>query len=172
MLMAAAIDGDESAYRQLLRSVSRSMRGQVRRGLLRAGRPGSDVEDVVQEVLLAVHLKRHTWTRGRPVGPWLSAIARHKLVDHLRRRDARVHISIDDLAAVPQEDEPQVEATGEQVDRLLRTLSDRQRAVVRAVSVEGLSIAETARRFDISEGAVRVALHRGLKALASTAGEL
>jgi RNA polymerase sigma factor (sigma-70 family) len=167
VLMTAAIDGDDAAYQRLLTSLAGSLRGLVRRGCQRAGRPTADVEDVVQETLLAIHLKRHTWEPGRPIGPWVSAIARNKLVDSLRRQGRRVEVALDDLGAELQADEATVDATGPQIDRMLETLSHGQRDVVRAISLDGTSIGDTAARLNMTEGAVRVALHRGLKALAA-----
>ena len=75
-LMRAAIDGDAAAYRELLQSLSLSLRSAVRRGFAQAGAPLGDVEDVVQETLLALHLKRNTWDASQPLGPWVRAIAR------------------------------------------------------------------------------------------------
>lgn len=170
-LMAAAIDGDGDAYHRLLQSLGPALRGVARRGLARYGAGDGDVEDVVQETLLAIHLKRATWDRGKPIGPWVTAIARHKLIDALRRRGRRAEIPIDDVAEglafeAPAADQPGGAIERRDVDRMLERLGGRQRDIVRAVSVEGRSIRETAERLDMSEGAVRVALHRGLRALA------
>jgi RNA polymerase sigma-70 factor (ECF subfamily) len=83
--MRAANAGDEAAYTRLLASLAPVLRAIARRRL--AGtRLVSDFEDVVQETLLAIHLKRHTWDETRPFGPWFSSIIRHKLVDAARRR--------------------------------------------------------------------------------------
>lgn len=138
----------------------------MRRGLAAAGRSAADCEDVVQETLLAMHLKRDTWDDTQPLEPWLRAIARHKLVDHLRRRGYRDHVSIDDqvdwLAAAT---DPDADAKADS-RRLLESLPDRQRKIVEEISLEGRRAAEVAVRLGMSEGAVRVTLHRALKALA------
>ena len=97
-LMRRARQGDDEAYRRLLVCVSLWLRPVVRRGLLAAGRRPEDGEDIVQETLLAMHLKRDTWDAAQPIEPWLRAIARYKLVDHLRRRGLREHVDIDDYA--------------------------------------------------------------------------
>src|SRR5204862_454652 len=96
--MRLAISGDEVAYHRLLRSVTPVLRAAARRGLLRAGQPVDQSEDIVQDILLAVHLKRHTWDTNAPFAPWLFAIARNKLIDQLRRRGRRVFVDIDDFA--------------------------------------------------------------------------
>src|SRR5690349_14032797 len=96
--MRAARRGDDQAYRRLLVLVSGRLRAVVRRGLAAAGRGPAESEDIVQEALLAIHLKRESWDEQRPIEPWLHAIARHKLTDHLRRRGYRDHVDIDDWA--------------------------------------------------------------------------
>lgn len=167
VLLLAAINGDEAAYRRFLTRAAVVVRGFARR------RCGDliDPEDIVQETLLAVHLKRHTWRSDAAVEPWLFAIARYKLVDGFRRKGRRVEVDIDDLADVLAA-EPQDETlTPRDVDRVLGALPEGQRNVVESISVDGRSITETAARLGMNEGAVRVALHRGLKAIAARFGE-
>lgn len=165
--MRLARQGNEDAYRQLLGRVSVWLRGVARRGLAAAGRSAADCEDVVQETLLAMHLKRDTWDETQPLEPWLRAIARHKLVDHLRRRGFRDHVSIDDQADIlAVEDGPDTEARADS-RRLLGSLPDRQRRIVEEISLEGRRAGEVALRLGMSEGAVRVTLHRALKTLAA-----
>lgn len=165
--MTAALDGDEAAYRRLLAALTPVLRANARRALGRMGAPTVDAEDIVQETLLALHLHRHTWRRSDPIGPWVAAIARYKLVDVLRRRGRRAEVTIDDLVEVLPDTADQEEELGrQQAVQLVGTLDGRQGEVVRAISVEGADIKETATKLGMSEGAVRVALHRGLKALA------
>src|SRR5262245_11658890 len=89
MLMEQSLEGDCAAYHRLLTLLAPALRRVVR---ARAGSAGLDAEDVVQEVLLALHLKRNTWVRGTPVAPWVTAIARNKLVDAHRRRGRRPEV--------------------------------------------------------------------------------
>src|SRR5271155_532828 len=96
--MRSAVAGDGPAYHSLLRSVTPVLRAVVRRELVRTGKPVDQSEDIVQDILLAVHLKRHTWRTDAPFAPWLFAIARNKLIDSLRKRGKRVFVNIDDLA--------------------------------------------------------------------------
>ena len=85
-LMRAANRGDAHAYRNLLREAQPgAARVRAARILALWPLPIEDVEDIVQETLLAMHLKRHTWIENRPLLPWVRAIAHNKLVDHLRR---------------------------------------------------------------------------------------
>lgn len=166
-LLRAANAGDAAAYQAFLRQIPPVLRKMVRRSLARAGAPEADSEDIVQEILLAVHLKRQTWIDTAPVAPWLFTIARHKTIDALRRRGRRVEIPVDDfaetLAAAPSEPD----LAGVNVDRHLSTLPDGQRKVVQKIAVDGKSIAETATALAMTPGAVRVALHRGLARLAA-----
>jgi len=165
--MRSARQGDDEAYRRLLGHVSLWLRSVVRRGLASAGRSEADCEDVVQETLLAMHLKRGTWDDSQPLEPWLRAIARHKLVDYLRRRGFRDHVDIDDYANAP-EAAVSVDASATlDSQRLLATLPERQRRIVEEISLEGRRAADVAVRLGMSEGAVRVSLHRALKALAA-----
>lgn len=165
--MRAAIAGDAAAYDRLLRDLAAILRSVARRGLARAGRPVSDAEDIVQETLLAVHLKRHTWDPGQLLGPWIRTIAHHKLVDALRRRGSHHDLPIEDFSEIIPAEGPGESVQDRDVQRHIEMLPQRQREVIRAISVEGASIPEAAARFAISEVAVRVALHRGLAALAA-----
>jgi len=165
--MRAAIGGDAASYRQLLDSLSHSLRAVTRRGFAQAGAALNDVEDVVQETLLAIHLKRHTWKSDQPLGPWVRAIARHKLIDALRRRGRRIEVPIEAVLDFLAADEPRSDLDRQDAARLVDGLRGRQQVIVRAISLEGQSIREVAERLGMNEGAVRVALHRGLKALAA-----
>ncbi len=166
-LMRSAISGDDAAYHRLLKAVTPVLRAAARRGLARAGQPVDQSEDIVQDILLAVHLKRHTWDANAPFAPWLFAIARNKLIDTLRRRGRRVFVDIDELADVLAGEPEKETASAREVDQHLAGLPERQRDVVRAIAVDSASIKETAAKFAMSEGAVRVALHRGLSSLAA-----
>ncbi|WP_371348189.1 sigma-70 family RNA polymerase sigma factor [Ancylobacter sp. IITR112] len=165
-LLRAALAGDERAYAAFLARVAGLVRAYVR-GRISHG--GVEPEDVVQEVLLAIHLKRHTWLPEAPVLPWVYAIARFKLIDAFRRRGRRAEIDVDDIAeTIPQ---PEVETvSARDIGRALDGLAPGQRSVVAAISVEGQSVEEAARRLKMTETAVRVALHRGLAAIARRFG--
>jgi len=166
-LMRQALAGDDAAYHRLLKAVTPILRAAARRGLARAGQPVDQAEDIVQDILLAVHLKRHTWDVGAPFAPWLFAIARNKLIDALRRRGRRIFVNIDDFSETLP-DQPAAEtASPSEVASQLQSLPARQREVLQAIAVDSASIKETAAKFAMSEGAVRVALHRGLTALTS-----
>ncbi|MGQ0444477.1 MAG: sigma-70 family RNA polymerase sigma factor [Beijerinckiaceae bacterium] len=167
MLMRAGNAGDAASYRRLLLQLTPLLRAVARRGLARAGMADTDAEDVVQETLLAIHLKRQSWDEDAPFSPWLQAIARHKMIDTLRRRGRRINLPLDGFAEFLAADDSEPSMLVADVDRHLECLAAGQRKVVRAIAVDGLSISEAAARLSMTNGAVRVALHRGLAALAA-----
>lgn len=164
-LMRAALAGDERAYDSFLRAVAGLVRSFARRKV----QHGIDAEDIVQETLLAIHVKRHTWRDGAPVTPWLYAIARHKLVDAYRRRRRRVEIDIGEIPETPAPPEPR-SVSERELGGALDALAPGQRSAVAAICLDGRSIGEAAKHLGMSEGAVRVALHRGLTAIAKRIG--
>lgn len=163
--MRAALAGDSDAYRQFLLSVTPYIRAVARKRCRNAGAADSEAEDIVQEVLLTVHLKRGTWDPSRPISPWISAIIRNKVIDSFRRRGRMINIPIDDVTDHLQADEPKQDIAATEIDALLGQLKLAQRDIVQSISINGDSIQETAARLKMSEGAVRVSLHRALKAL-------
>jgi len=164
--MRAAAAGDQHAYRSLLESLAQFLRRAVRQRFLRIGCGDVDVEDVVQETLLAIHLKRHTWRPADPVTPWVVAISRNKTIDALRRRGRRAELPLDEVAE-PESTQPTDDTSGQDLARMLESLDERQRRIVQLVSIEGHSSRSAAESLGMSEGALRVALHRSLKALAA-----
>jgi RNA polymerase sigma factor (sigma-70 family) len=166
-LLIAAMEGDGRAYARFLGLITPVLRGIVRaRG--RVLGPEAQ-EDVVQEVLIAIHTKRHTWDRSAPLLPWLYAVTRHKVVDAFRRRGGAVHLPIEDFAEAL---EAQVEGDGmaaRDSAALIGRLDARSADIVRAVSLDGQSTAEVGARLSMSEGAVRVALHRAIRRMAEMA---
>ena len=169
--MQSAIAGDSRAYHKLLTAITPHVRVMARRRCDQFGAPTSEAEDVVQEVLLAVHLKRGTWDPSRPLGPWISVLVRNKLVDSLRRRGRQISIPLEDVEATLASDEGLSASDRMDVEQILAKLRDPQRSIVQAISIEGTSVRETANRLNMTEVAVRVSLHRALKALAALYSE-
>lgn len=159
------LGGDAASYRQFLEALACHLRAYLRRRLPRAL---EDVEDILQETLLAIHNARHTYRAGEPVTAWVHAITRYKLMDffraHARREALHDPIGDDDLF-VASDAEP-ADARRD-VGQLLGTLPDRHRVPIELVKLQGLSITEAARCSGLSESAVKVGIHRGLKALAA-----
>lgn len=166
-MFLAGLAGDQRAYGQFLERTATMIRGFMRH---RTANSAVDAEDIVQETLLAIHLKRHTWERTAQVMPWVFAIARHKLIDAYRRQGRRIEVDISEFADSLAQ--PESEAISDrELGRALELLPNGQRAVVGSISVEGKSISETAQQLSMSETAVRVALHRGLRAIAKRFGQ-
>lgn len=165
-LMLAGQGGDAAAYRDFLREVAALVRGYLRR---RLSRLPDDIEDLVQETLLAVHNQRHTYDPAQPVSAWLHAIARYKFVDLLRHRarTEALHDPIDDVDEALLVADTQEGGVQRDLEKLLALLPDKQRLPIVCMKLEGLSVNETARRTGLSESAVKVGVHRGLKALAA-----
>ena len=163
-LMLRSLAGDAAAYGIFLEELTARLRSYLRRRL--GGLP-EEVEDLLQELLLAVHNKRHTYDPKQPLTAWVQAIARYKLVDLLRRRSRR------DVLNDPLDEDDQVFATTANdaaeaqydIAKLLRALPDRQRLPILYVKIEGATVTDTAMRTGMSESAVKVGIHRGLKAL-------
>lgn len=165
-LLRCGNGGDAAAYGAFLREVTPVLRRIV---AARAVGIEAGVEDTVQEILMAIHAKRHTWRDTEPVAPWLYAIARYKAADAWRRR-GRPSVPIEDLAEVLA-DERAGDTTAERdLGVLLGGLDGRSAGIVRAIGIEGQSAAEVGAELGLSEGAVRVAYHRAMGRLRRLAG--
>ncbi len=165
-LLVRGLAGDAQAYHACLKELSAYLRAFLRR---RLSRLPDEVEDLVQETLLAVHNQRHTYDAGQPLTAWVHAIARYKVVDLLRRRAGRDALNdpIDDEAGMFVSSDTEAADARRDVVRLLERLPDRQRLPILHMKLAGLSVVETARATGMSEAAVKVGVHRGLKALAA-----
>ena len=163
--MIAGLDGDSSAHRALLSALGGLLRAYFAR---RLGPAAAEVEDLVQETLLAVHLKRATYDRSQPFSPWAYAVARYKLIDHFRRAHRQIHVPLEDAGALIGTDDPEEGAVRMDLERLLGQLPERQRALVEDVKVRGFSIEEAARNRGVTAVSARVMLHRSLQWLSRT----
>jgi RNA polymerase sigma factor (sigma-70 family) len=166
-LFVRGLAGEASAYHAFLKELSGYLRAFLRKRL--AGFP-DDVEDLVQEALLAVHNQRHTYDSRQPLTAWVHAIAKYKLVDFFRRRASRDAFT-ESLEETELEflSNTESEATDTRRDlaKLLDLLPDRQRLPIVHVKLQGLSVVEAAHITGMSESAIKVGVHRGLKALAA-----
>jgi RNA polymerase sigma-70 factor (ECF subfamily) len=166
-LMIASLDGDAAAYHQLLERLTAHLRGYYRHRFARIGHGPTEAEDLLQEALIAIHTHRHTYDQSQPFTPWIHAIARYKFLDYLRRTKS----SFKDL---PLENTDELTSNSDMtsvdsaidLQRLLAQISAKARKAIQDVKVDGVSISEASARSGMSESAVKVAVHRGLKALA------
>jgi RNA polymerase sigma-70 factor, ECF subfamily len=169
-LWLSAQDGDEVAYREALQLIARRLRGFFGRRL--AALP-DEVEDLVQETLLVLHLQRGTYDPQLPVGAWVHAIARHKLVDLFRRRGRResLHEPLDDLDEAQHPLVSEEQPARRDLGVLLQELPAAQQQAIVLTKIEGLSMQEASARTGISVSALKVQVHRGLKRLAQRVKE-
>jgi RNA polymerase sigma-70 factor (ECF subfamily) len=165
-LLVRGLGGDSAAYHVFLKDLSRHLRAFFRKRL--SGLP-DEVEDLVQESLIAVHNQRHTYDAAQPLTAWVHAIAKYKLVDLMRRRAGRDlrNDPLDNAADFLAHNDAEAAAANLDVAKLLQHLPERQRLPIIHMKLEGLSVVETARVTGMSESAVKVGVHRGLKALAA-----
>ena len=164
MLMSAAQSGNGGAYRRLLGEVERWLQRYFNHRV-----PGWLVDDLVQETLLAIHRKRHTYDPARPFQPWLAVIARHKWIDWLRRGASRIEDELPlDLAV---EDHERAVTSAALLGQLLSGLKPAQQDAIRLVKIEGLTVAEASARTGQSVPLVKVNIHRGLAKLAAMVEE-
>jgi RNA polymerase sigma-70 factor, ECF subfamily len=165
-LLLCGLEGDAKAYQLFLKELSAHLRAYFRKRL--SGLP-DEIEDLVQEALLAVHNQRHTYDAAQPVTAWTYAIARYKMVDMLRRHGGHeaLNVPLDDEIELFTHSEQEAGDARRDVMKLLDQLPERQRLPIRYMKLEGLSVVETARLIGMSESSVKIGVHRGLKALAA-----
>ncbi|QDZ08085.1 sigma-70 family RNA polymerase sigma factor [Sphingomonas panacisoli] len=160
-LMISGLDGNAVDHAALLRLLVPLLRGFYRR---RANGSADDIEDLVQETLIAVHTRRSTYDRDRIFTAWLFAIARYKMIDHFRR--VRRLQPIEDLEdTLVADDFEEASSARMDIDELLETLPAKQARMIRATRIDGLSIAEAAAADGLGESDVKISVHRGLKSL-------
>jgi len=165
-LLVQGLAGDEAAYRDFLRASATHLRAFLRR---RLSRWPDEVEDLLQESLLAIHNQRMTYDPSAPLTAWLYAIAKYKLIDWLRRharREMQNEVLDDENELFSTADADANEAQRD-LAILLELLPEQQRAAIMHTKVDGWSVRETAVALKISEASVKVAVHRGLKILAT-----
>jgi RNA polymerase sigma-70 factor (ECF subfamily) len=160
-MMIGGLDGNAADHAALLRALIPLLESFYRR---RAG--ADDVDDLIQDTLIAVHTRRATYDRDRPFTAWLFAIARYKMVDHFRtnRRNVPIEGLEDILIAEGFQDSSDARMD---VDQLLGTLPPKQARMIRATHIDGMSVADAASADGIGASDVKVSVHRGLKALAA-----
>lgn len=169
-LLLRGLAGEASAYHEFLKELAAHLRAFLRKRLVRLP---EEVEDLVQESLLAVHNQRHTYDPSQPLTAWVFALARYKLIDLLRRRSRRdlLHDPLDEESELFADSTDEAAQARRDIAKLLQTLPERQRLPIIYVKLEGLSVAQAAQRTGMSESAVKVGIHRGLRALAAKVRE-
>lgn len=161
-LMVAALAGDGNAHHALLSQLAVKLRSFFVR---RIGRDAADVEDLIQEVLIAVHTRRDTYDPERPFTSWVYAIAHYKLTDCFRRNSRRETVALEDTMELFVADENEQRSAQTDVNQILSVLPEAQQQAIRLTRIEGLSTAEAAQRSGQSESLIKVNVHRGMKRL-------
>jgi RNA polymerase sigma-70 factor (ECF subfamily) len=168
--MLAGLAGEAGPYRRLLDELS----GLLRAYYSRRCPPGLDAEDLVQETLIAVHTRRATYDAGQPFTAWAYAIARYKLIDALRRGRDHRRAPAEEADALFAPDGLRGSAgaamAARDLERVMARLNPRTQSLIRDVKIAGLSTREAAEKHGMTETAVKVAVHRGLKSLGETYG--
>jgi RNA polymerase sigma-70 factor (ECF subfamily) len=170
-LMAKAQKGDRAAYDQLLREISPFIRGMVAR---QHNRHPDRVEDVLQDVLMALHRVRHTYDPARSFRHWLTAIVRHRSIDALRYYSRRTAIEVGQESATwayesfidPATNRiAEAQATADQLSKAIFYLPTLQREAVELLRLKDLSLVEASRLTGRSIAALKVNVHRALQSL-------
>jgi RNA polymerase sigma-70 factor, ECF subfamily len=163
-LMRAAQTGDKQAYAGLLRESARLLRPYLARRLSFE----SEVDDLLQEVLISIHKARHTYDGQRPYRPWAYAIARFRLQDYLRAHYAdqlRHAVDIENLENILHEDVTESPIDYESISGEVKKLPGKQAAILQLMHQEGYTAKEVAAKLGMTESAVKVAAHRAYKVL-------
>src|ERR1700735_2346233 len=135
-LMIRNLEGDSQARTRLLMELSHHLRGFFVRRLP----PNAvDAEDLVQETLLAIHIKRDTYDPAQPFTPWVYAVARYKLIDHFRRLRRRPTVPLEQAGELYSQDTPELGAIRIDLEKLLDTLPHQRRRLVEDLKIVGLS---------------------------------
>ena len=165
-LMLAGLDGDASAHVTLLKKLSARLRGYFKNQLRRMGRGALEAEDLTQETLIAIHTRRHMYDRDQLFTPWVQAIARYRLMDYLRRTKVSAReMDIEQVQDVLSEEETAGPDGRLDLEALLAQLPVKMRRAIELVKLRGLSTSEAASATGMSPSAVKVSVHRGVKAL-------
>jgi RNA polymerase sigma factor (sigma-70 family) len=157
-LMAAAQNGNGGAYRRLLGEISVWLTRYFQRRL-----PPGEVDDAVQETLLAVHRRRHTYDPQYALGPWLAAIAKRKWIDQLRSLGRRPTEELSEDLSIPDHEMSVVSSSV--LTSLLDELRPAQAQAILLVKVQGYSIEEASWQTGLSASAIKMNIHRGLARL-------
>lgn len=163
-LMRQSQNGDQQAYAALLRETARLLRPYLSRRLSF----DSEVEDVLQEILISIHKARHTYDGERPYRPWAYAIARFRLQDYLRKHYAdelRHAVDIAELENNLHQDVTEPDISYESISGEIHKLPEKQAAILQLMHRDGYTAKEAAEKLGMTESAVKVAAHRAYKVL-------
>jgi RNA polymerase sigma-70 factor (ECF subfamily) len=167
-LILKGLAGDQAAHRAFLTEAAGLLRAYFRNRL--RGAP-EDAEDLVQETLVALHTRRESYDPNYPLTAWMYAIARYRLIDHLRRAKHRTHASLDGIDVGDADPEFEASDAKRDVNVLLEKLPEKQRTAIRLVKLEEKSVREASSLTGLSESDIKISIHRGLKTLMRLMGQ-
>ena len=159
--MQAALTGDGIAYDSVLQEIRQKLRVYLSRKL-----PPHDRDDVIQNILLSIHKARATWDGGRPLMPWVMAIARFRLNDHWRRQYGHAFkesVDLEDMKNILAIDGTETLNVREDIRRIMNILSPKQQKILQLMYRQDQSVQEVAAQLQMTVSAVKVAAHRGYK---------
>ncbi|MBX9910649.1 MAG: sigma-70 family RNA polymerase sigma factor [Beijerinckiaceae bacterium] len=167
-LMMASLDGEAKAHRVLLERLSRHLRAYYKNKLERIGRSAEEAEELMQDALMAIHTRRDSYDPEQLFTPWVHAIARYKLIDHLRKtKSSMTDVPLEEASEVMAQDDHTATESALDLNRMLAALPDKMRRAIQYVKLDGLSVSEAANKCGMSESAIKVSVHRGLNAMAA-----
>ena len=162
-LYLESMKGDRASYEIFLELSS----VLIKRYLIKLGGKFADVqsiEDLLQEVLITLHEKKHTYQLERPLLPWIYAITRHRYIDYYRSRKRKPGMVSIDAEFEQRLESPESEQE-HSIEEVMAFLTPKQKEMLMLIKVEGQSYVEAAKTLSMSVPAVKVAVHRIVKAL-------
>ncbi len=168
--MRLSLEGDRPAYEKLLKKIAEMVRGYLNNALGKSQRTEEKVEDLVQEVLISIHRKKHLYQPTLPILPWLFTIARYRMIDHIRLEQRRPKLTEwEETFDPPAPDRTApLEEIAFELEERLEPLSDRQKEILIMAKAEGIPLAEIAGKLGMSLASVKVTIHRALKKVRSS----
>lgn len=162
---ASAQQGDSEAYEKLLIAISPEIH---RFASLKTGHLAS-ADDITQEVLVAIHSSLQTYSPGQSFKNWMLAIARYKIIDHLRERQRKWGKNVEfEEKLVTIDDSDAKEEGGElemAVENAVNDLPDEMKRAVSLTKLQGLSTEQAAEVEGISSAALRTRISRAYQIL-------
>lgn len=167
VLMKDAQAGNKLSYHKLLTDITPALRRFVQGRIFNT----DAIEDIVQEILLAIHNSRHTYIPTEPFERWMYGVARYKMIDYLRKmtRHTKNEVFIENFETFLQtaSNSNEESVLGKDLQNAMAQLPQAQRKIISLMKIEGFSVSETAEEMKMSESAVKVAAHRGYKKMQS-----
>lgn len=163
-LMRLSLAGDKHAYATLLRETARLLRPFLTKRLS----VESEINDLMQEILLSIHKARHTYDGLRPYKPWVYAIARFRLQDYLRMHyndELRHAVDVTEVAHELPENVTESAISYESISGEIRKLPEKQMTILQLMHQDGYTAKEVAEKMGMNEPAVKIAAHRAYKLL-------